>query len=158
MFRAAGYCRTSMRREFPRKRKAKEGYKGYRWASHPPSTPPKAPRRRVTGKAGLQYVTFKQVKRFEFRIGPDMGVSYGAKTKFDGDIVHAKGGNNKEVKLPLHIDQVPSSMIGFVLQNPKKWPMAYKKCHYRKRDFLTNPAKVTKKQFPHLFANLNVKG
>ena len=158
MFKAAGYCRTSMRREFPRKRAAKEGYKGYRWASHPPSTPPKAPRRRVKGKAGLQYVTFKQVKRFEFHIGPDMTVSYGAKTKFDGDIVHAKGGNNKEVKLPLHIDQIPTSMIGFVLSNPKKWPMAYKKCHYRKRDYLSDPRRQTQKKFPQLFANLNVKG
>lgn len=158
MFKAAGYCRTSMRREFPRKRAAKQGYKGYNWASHPPSTPPKAPRRRVKGKAGLQYVTFKQVKRFEFRIGPDMSVSYGAKTKFDGDIVHAKGGNNKEVKLPLHIDQIPGNMIGPALDGTIKWPMSFKKCHYRKRDYLSNPAKVTKKQFTHLFANLTVRG
>lgn len=161
MFKAAGYCRTSMRREFPRKRKAKQGYKGYRWASHPPSTPPKAPRRRVKGKAGLQYVTFKQVKRFEFRIGPDMGVSYGAKTKFDGDIVHARGGNNKLVKLPLHIDQLkglPGDLIQAAFANRKNWPMTWKQCQYRKRDYLSNPAKVTKKQFPHLFANLNVKG
>lgn len=158
MFKAAGYCRTSMRREFPRKRAAKVGYKGYNWASHPPSTPPKAPRRRVKGKAGLQYVTFKQVKRFEFRIGPDMGVSYGAKTKFDGDIMHARGGTG-QVKLPLHIDQLnglPRDLRQAAFANRNNWPMVWKKCQYRKRDFISNPAKVTKKQFPYLFTDLNM--
>lgn len=157
MFKAAGFCRTDMRRGFPRKRKAKQGYKGYNWASHPPSTPPKAPRRRSTGKAGLQYVTFKQVKRFQFRIGPDMSVSYGAKTKFDGDIMHAKGGTG-QVKLPLHIDQIPGHMVGPALDGTIKWPMAFKQCHYRKRDFLSDPARKTTKRFTHLFANLNTKG
>ena len=115
----------------------------------------------MKGKAGLQYVTFKQVKRFEFRIGPDMGVSYGAKTRFDGDIVHAKGGNNKQVKLPLHIDQLntlPGNMIHAAFANSKNWPMVWKKCNYHKRDFLSNPRRVTQKQFPQIFANLNVKG
>lgn len=162
MFKASGYCRTAMRREFPRKRKAVEGYKGYGWASHPPSTAPKAPRRRQKGKRGLQYVTFKQQKRFSFRIGPDMFPSggFGKNTKFKGDIMHSRGGKGL-VKLPLHISQLrtlPGSMVQAAFANPKNWPMAWKMSHYKKRDFLTNPAKVTVKQFPRLFANLNVKG
>ena len=159
MFRASGYCRTAMRREFPRKRKAVQGYKGYGWASHPPSTAPRAPRRRTKGKRGLQNVRFDREAKFRFRIGPDMFSPHGANTKFHGDIMHAKGGAGL-VKLPLHVDQVrtlPGSMVSAAFANPKNWPMAWKKSHYKKRDFLTNPAKATVKQFPRLFSQLNTR-
>ncbi len=159
MFRAAGFCRTAMRREFPRKRKAIEGYKGYNWKSHPPSTPPKAPRRRQKGKGGLQNVRFDREATFRFRIGPDMLSPHGKNTKFHGDIMHQEGKSGL-VRLPMHIDQVrslPGPMIAAAFASPKNWPMPWKNSNYKKRDFLTNPAKATVKQFPRLFAKLNTK-
>lgn len=165
MFRAAGFCRKDMKNGMARARQPKTGYKGYNWASYPPSTPPKAPKKRAKGKAGLQYVTFKQVKRFEFRVGPDMNVKFGKNTKFAGDKVHAMGGNNKQVKLPMDIEhlramdkQDGSNFAGKSIRGQIKWPMTYKKCHYRKRDFLSAPAEKTQKRFRYLFANLNTKG
>ncbi len=160
MFKAAGLCRTDMRRTFPRKRKAVEGYKGYGWASHPPSTAPRAPRRRVKGKAGLQFVSFTQESRFRFRIGPDMSAKHGKNTKFHGDIMHTKGSAGL-VKLPLHVDQVRSlggAMTLAAFRNPKAWPMAWKRSKYKKRDFLTRPRDTVVKHYPQLFANLNQRG
>ena len=157
MFRAAGFCRTDIRRGFPRKRKAIQNYKGFHWKSHPPSGAGKPPRRRATGRAGLQFVTFKQDSRFEFRIGSDTNTKWGAKTKFDGDIKHMTGGQG-QVMLPMELEQIPPSMRGSALNQTRQWPMVWKNCHYKKRDYLTPSRDKTHKQFPQLFANLNVKG
>jgi len=36
------------------------------------------------------------------------------------------------------------------------WPMTFKNCHYKKRDYLTPSRKKVVAKFPFLFANLNV--
>jgi hypothetical protein len=158
MFRASGFLRTDIKRSMGRRIAARQDYKGYHWKSHPPSAAGKPPRKRARGKAGLQHITFLQVEKFEFRVGPDMfpAEGFGKNTKFKGDVMHMTGGNG-QVKLPLEPEQIPPGMRALAYSGAKStWPMTFKNCHYKKRDYLTPSRKKVVAKFPFLFANLNV--
>ncbi len=158
MFSAAAFCRTDMRRSFGRKTKSVKGRNGYYWGSSRPSAAGSPPRKKMgKGKAGLQFVTFKQEKQFTFRIGSDMFPSPSPKDKttFHADVIHNTGGTGK-VWLPIHVDQIPDRNFRFwAISGVVKWPMTWKSSYYPKRNYLETPKKKTIKQFRTLFSQLD---
>jgi hypothetical protein len=156
MFKASGFLRTDIKRGMGRRIAARQNYKGYHWKSHPPSAAGSPVRKRAKGKGGLQHITFLQEDTFRFRIGPEQYPSggFGANTTFAGDVMHMTGGQGR-VKLPLDIEQMPASLRGKALDQQIPWPMVYKNCHYKKRDYLSPSRKKVVAKFPQIFANLN---
>ena len=158
MYKAAGYCRTSMRRKMGRSGRAVQDYKGYNWKSYRPSPAGRSPRKRQKGRGGLQFVTFDKVNGndYKFMIGSDMypAGGYGENTKFHGDVMHNNGGTGS-VYLNVQPEDIPPTLRAQAFAGTIPWPMTWKQCNYPSRNYLEHARKATIKQFPTLFANLN---
>ncbi len=157
LFRAAAWCRTSVRRSMKLRRTTRKDYKGFGMPSYPPSAPGTPPNRRRTNKSGLYDIRFDNYKKDYMRIGPQIYTDVGKKTNFSGkgDRMIEAGGTGL-VRLPLDPDQMPEDMFRDVImlkKYPHPWVM--KRSFYKPRPYMAPALPKTLAQFPKIFGNLN---